>query len=87
MVQAVVTYVDWGYDPEAAAALFNFGSRNGPFEVENVSDAGRWIAALDAFGHKAVARTMTSGLNIIVVGDGRLAGGSDPRREGVPMGD
>jgi gamma-glutamyltranspeptidase / glutathione hydrolase len=87
VVKAIVAYVDWGYDPQAAAALFNFGSRNGPFEVEDVSDAGQWIAALDAFGHKAVAKAMTSGLNIIVLGDGRLTGGSDPRREGAAMGD
>jgi gamma-glutamyltranspeptidase/glutathione hydrolase len=87
VVKSVVAMVDWGYDPQAAAALFNFGARNGPFEVEDVSDADQWIAALDDLGHKAVAKSMTSGLNIIVVGDGELSGGSDPRREGAAMGD
>ena len=87
VVKSIVAHVDWNLDPQAAASLFNFGSRNGPFEVEAVNGADAWIAALDALGHKARAVDMTSGINMITVGDGKLEGGSDPRREGVAMGD
>lgn len=87
VVKAIVAMVDWGYDPQAAAALFNFASRNGPFEVEDVTGADRWVAAMEAFGGPAKTADMTSGLNIIAVGGGKLAGGSDPRREGAAMGD
>jgi len=87
VVKTIVAVIDWGMDPQAAAALFNFGARNGPFEIEAIADAGNWVAAMDAFGHKAVTKTMTSGLNVIVVGDGTLTGGTDPRREGEAMGE
>lgn len=87
VVKAIVAHVDWGMDPQAAADLFNFASRNGPFEVENVSGADAWVAALSAFGHEPRKADMTSGFNIIVSGDGKLAGGTDPRREGAAMGD
>ncbi|MCT8971595.1 gamma-glutamyltransferase [Microbaculum marinisediminis] len=87
VVKAIIAMVDWGYDPQAAAALFNFASRNGPFEVEDVTGADRWVAAMEAFGGPAKTADMTSGLNIIAVGGGKLAGASDPRREGAAMGD
>ena len=87
VVKAIVAMVDWGYDPQAAAALFNFASRNGPFEVEDVTGADQWIAAMETFGGPAKTADMTSGLNIIAIGGGKLTGGSDPRREGAAMGD
>ncbi len=87
VVKAIVAMADWGMDPQAAAALFNFTSRNGPFEIEDVADADQWVAAMETFGGKAKTADMTSGLNIILARDGKLLAGSDPRREGVAMGD
>ncbi|MEJ8573894.1 gamma-glutamyltransferase [Microbaculum marinum] len=87
VIKAIVAHVDWGLDPQAAASLFNFGSRNGPFEVENVPGADLWISALEDLGWTARQAEMTSGINMITIRDGKLQGGSDPRREGVAMGD
>ncbi|ESR24811.1 gamma-glutamyltransferase [Lutibaculum baratangense] len=87
VVKAVIALVDWGMDPQQAAALFNFGSRNGPFEIERMPGAERWRAQIEPFGHEVTLAEMTSGLHIIALRDGRLEGGADPRREGEAAGD
>ncbi|MGE0846491.1 MAG: gamma-glutamyltransferase family protein [Flavobacteriaceae bacterium] len=86
VVKAVVALIDWNMDPQQAAALANFGSRNGPFEIEDGVLAMLVRPGIEARGHEWRIAGMTSGLNIIVVGKG-LAGGSDPRREGAALGD
>jgi len=79
--------IDWGMDPQAAAALGAFGSRNGPLEIEE-GTAQDWLeAGLAARGHDIARPVMTSGLNIIRVARHGLLGGSDPRREGIAIGD
>lgn len=86
-VKALVALIDWGMDPQAAAALAAFGSRNGPLEIEE-GTAQDWLAAdLSARGHDIARPVMSSGLNIIRVAPEGLLGGSDPRREGVASGD
>mgnify|MGYP003351879841 CR=1 FL=1 len=44
-------------------------------------------AALEAKGHTIAIDSMTSGLNIIRSRSEVLFGGTDPRREGVALGD
>lgn len=87
VVKAIVAHLDWGMDAQAAAGLFNFGSRNGPLEIEALPGAEEWGEVLAALGHRVEIDEMTSGLNIITISGGRLEGGSDPRREGVALGD
>jgi gamma-glutamyltranspeptidase / glutathione hydrolase len=87
VVKALVGLLDWKLDAAAAAALPNFGSRGGSFEIEYGWDALWYAMKLRAFGHAINPDLMNSGLHIIVVRDGRLEGGADPRREGVALGD
>lgn len=88
VVKAVVGLIDWQLDAQAAAALANFGSRNGPFEIENGPDAVAVTAEMQKFGHQVQATEMTSGLHIVArASDGTLTGGADPRREGVAKGE
>jgi gamma-glutamyltranspeptidase/glutathione hydrolase len=88
VVKAIVGVLDWGLDAQAAADLANFGSRNGPFEIEEGFADLAAIQALRDRGHEIVTPEMTSGLNIIVrQADGTLEGGSDRRREGVALGE
>ena len=86
VAKALIATLDWNLDPQAAADLPNFGSRNGPTEVERGTELEGVHAALKSMGHEVRAIPMTSGLQVIRrKGDG-WQGGSDPRREGVARG-
>ncbi len=87
VVKALVAMIDWGMDPQAAAALGIFGSRNGPAELERGADMDAFADDLAALGHEIARPSMTSGLHIIRVTPETLLGGADPRREGIAIGD
>jgi gamma-glutamyltranspeptidase/glutathione hydrolase len=85
--KTIVAALDWGLGIQAAIDLPNFGSRNGPIEIEAGPDAERLRIGLAALGHKVAILEAASGLHgIMVIGDA-LVGGADPRREGVALGD
>jgi gamma-glutamyltranspeptidase / glutathione hydrolase len=90
--KTLVGVLDWNLDIQQAIALPNFGSRNGPTELEEGRFGAGVVEALKARGHDIREIDMASGLQGIVrvrLSDGRLgwAGGADPRREGVALGD
>jgi gamma-glutamyltranspeptidase/glutathione hydrolase len=96
VAKTLIALLDWNLDVQQAIALADFGSRNGPTELE----AGRFdpdvVGALQSRGHTVVQVPMTSGLQAIVAAHLRpdsgpaairWTGGADPRREGVAIGD
>ena len=91
VAKVLVGTLDWGLNMQQAIALPNFGSRNGPTELE----AGRFpddeIEQLKARGHKIRIGEQTSGLHgverIDIHGVPLWFGGADPRREGIAKGD
>jgi gamma-glutamyltranspeptidase/glutathione hydrolase len=97
VAKALVGLLDWKLDVQQAVALPDFGSRNGPTELE----AGRFgpevVQALQQRGHAIELVPMVSGLQAIVAvpltGEPaaatqiRWSGGADPRREGIAIGD
>ena len=91
VAKTLVGTLDWGLNVQQAINLPNFGSRNGPTELET----GRFPAAvqdaLKARGHSLRSYDMTSGLHgvqrISIHGEPWWFGGADPRREGVAKGD
>jgi gamma-glutamyltranspeptidase/glutathione hydrolase len=90
--KTLVGVLDWHLDIQQAISLPNFGSRNGPTELEKGRFGAGVVDALKARGHDIREIDMASGLQGIVrvrLPDGRLgwAGGADPRREGVALGD
>lgn len=92
---AIINYVgkvllgmlDWKLNVQEAINLPNFGSRNGPTELE----AGRVDAALgpalESRGHEVRYIDQTSGLQAIERTPTGWFGGADPRREGIARGD
>ncbi|HJV72684.1 MAG TPA: gamma-glutamyltransferase [Noviherbaspirillum sp.] len=96
---AIINYVgkvligtlDWGLNVQQAISLPNFGSRNGPTELE----AGRFseavVGQLKDRGHNVRLMEQTSGLQGImrtmIHGEEMWFGGADPRREGSVRGD
>ncbi|WP_448189205.1 gamma-glutamyltransferase [Azospirillum sp. sgz301742] len=87
VAKTLVGMLDWGMDPQQAVDLANFGSRNGPTELEKGTEAETWVSALEAKGHTVKVMEMTSGTQAILVTPNGLAGGADSRREGVAIGD
>jgi gamma-glutamyltranspeptidase/glutathione hydrolase len=92
VTKTLVGLMDWNLDVQQAISLPNFGSRNGPTELEKGQVSAALAEALKSRGHDVRELDMGSGLQGIVrvrLPDGRRgwAGGADPRREGIALGD
>ncbi|MDB5853769.1 MAG: ggt [Herminiimonas sp.] len=90
VVKVLVGVLDWGLDLQQAINLPNFGSRNGPTELELGRFDDDVRAALTARGHDLREAPQTSGLHGLMRvtrrGEGYWFGAADPRREGVAEG-
>ena len=91
VVKSIIAMVDWGLSPQQAAELPNFGSRNGPTELEQGTELTAMRPELERRAHAVNVMDFTSGLHILArQGQGksqRWQGGADPRREGAVRGD
>jgi gamma-glutamyltranspeptidase/glutathione hydrolase len=87
VARTLVAVLDWGLDPQAAVALPDFGSRNGPTELEAGQPIVSLAPRLRAIGHETIVTKHASGLQAIVRTKDGWIGGADPRREGTAMGD
>ncbi len=87
VTKTLLGIVDWNLDPQAAIALPNFGSQNGPTELEADTEVAHLAPKLRALGADVAVVEMTSGLHAIVRTPHGWVGGADPRREGVVMGE
>jgi gamma-glutamyltranspeptidase/glutathione hydrolase len=87
VVKTLVAALDWDMDIQQAIALPNFGSRNGPTELESGTAAAEWADPLRALGHEVRLIDMTSGVHGIQRTRNGWLGGADPRREGMAKGD
>ncbi len=89
--KVLVASMDWGLNIQQAIDLPNFGSRNGPTELEAGRVQSGLVEALQAKGHAVRVIDQNSGLHGImrleVHGAPLWFGGADPRREGVARGD
>ncbi|MBW3730446.1 gamma-glutamyltransferase [Aeromonas dhakensis] len=91
---AIINYVgktllgtqDWGLNLQQAINLPNFGSRNGPTELEAGRTPATVVEALKAKGHEVVLSEQTSGLQGVQRNAGGWLGAADPRREGIAKG-
>jgi gamma-glutamyltranspeptidase/glutathione hydrolase len=89
VAQSVVALIDWGLDPQQVAALPHFQNNNGKAPA-TLLEAGTSVtdlaSELERRGHAVAPTDLTSGLSIIAVGNGKLLGGADIRREGLAAG-
>lgn len=89
--KVLVGTMDWGLNVQQAINLPNFGSRNGPTELEQGRVSTELVEALKAKGHNVRVMEQTSGLQGIMLinvhGEEMWFGGADPRREGIVKGD
>lgn len=91
VAKVLVGTMDWGLNMQQAISLPNFGSRNGPTELEQGRVPDGLVDALAAKGHNVRIMEQTSGLQGImrmnVHGEEMWFGGADPRREGTVRGE
>lgn len=87
VVQAIVGHLDWGLDVQGAVAAPHLVNRFGKYELEKGTAATGLADDLAALGYTTEEKDLTSGLQMIAVSADGLTGGSDPRREGVSIGD
>jgi gamma-glutamyltranspeptidase/glutathione hydrolase len=91
VVKVLVGVMDWGLNVQEAISLPNFGSRNGPTELERGRVSPELAAELRARGHVIRLGDQTSGLQGImrvkIHGEDWWLGGADPRREGAVEGE
>ncbi|KAB8041438.1 gamma-glutamyltransferase [Janthinobacterium aquaticum] len=91
VAKVLVGTMDWGLNVQQAISLPNFGSRNGPTELEKDRIPASQIAVLQAMGHTVRVTEQNSGLQGIMRlhahGQDFWFGGADPRREGAVRGD
>jgi gamma-glutamyltranspeptidase/glutathione hydrolase len=85
--RTLVGVLDWKLGLQQAIAAPNMGSRNRETEIELGSALERVAASLRALGHPVESVPMVSGLHGIMRTPRGLAGGADPRREGVVLGE
>jgi gamma-glutamyltranspeptidase/glutathione hydrolase len=85
--KVLLATLGWGLNIQDAISLPNFGSRNGPTELEQGRVPESLVRELRERGHDVQLMSMTSGLQGIQrTADGWL-GGADPRREGIANGE
>ena len=91
VAKVLVGTLDWGLNVQEAISLPNFGSRNGPTQLETGRFPASEIEALKARGHLIRTVDENSGLHgierISIHGVPLWFGGADPRREGIAKGD
>ncbi len=79
--------IDWGLEPQQAVELGHVVNRGGATDLEEGTEAASFATELRERGHEVNVRALTSGLHVVRIDADGLAGGADPRREGVVRAD
>jgi gamma-glutamyltranspeptidase/glutathione hydrolase len=87
VARTLLYVLDGGLGLQQAIAAPNMGSQNRGTDIERGTALERVAGALRALGHPVEVVPMPSGLQGIQRTPQGLAGGADPRREGVVLGD
>lgn len=87
VVQALLSYIDWGMPVEEIVAAPHLINRFGKYDIEAGTTAEAFVEPLKTLGYEVNLSEMTSGLHAIELTPDGLVGSADPRREGVAVGD
>jgi gamma-glutamyltranspeptidase / glutathione hydrolase len=101
VLKTLVGVLDWGLNAQQSAGLVDFGASNNPtttvggehpnIDATNGGANDLLITGLRAMGHTVSTAAQASGVNTVMRttlgGAAVLSGGTDPRREGVVLGD
>lgn len=87
VAQTLVGVLDWDLDIQQAINLPKFTHRNDYTALEKDTAIAQLQTKLEARNHKVKVIDLNSGLHGIMLQNGELVGGADPRREGVAVGE
>jgi gamma-glutamyltranspeptidase/glutathione hydrolase len=87
VAKTLIAFLDWGMDVQAAVDMPHLVNRFGTYDLEAGTAAEAFAGQLEALGYKTNVRALNSGLHAIAITPDGLAGGADPRREGVALGE
>jgi gamma-glutamyltranspeptidase/glutathione hydrolase len=87
VAKTLIAILDWGMDVQAAVDMPHLVNRFGTYDLEAGTAAEAFAGQLEALGYKTNVRALNSGLHAIAITPDGLAGGADPRREGVALGE
>ena len=86
VANTIVAILDWGLDVQKAVSQPHAVNRFGTYEIEKATRLIEIKNSLKELGYDVTERSLNSGLNVIMIQNGSLFGGSDPRREGIAFG-
>ena len=86
VAKTLIAMIDWKMDAHTAIALPHLINRFGAYDLEEETSAEDFAPALVEMGYRVNSRNLNSGLHTITITDEGLAGGVDPRREGLAIG-
>ena len=86
VANTIVAILDWGLDVQKAVSQPHAVNRFGTYEIEKATRLIEIKNSLKELGYDVTERSLNSGLNVIMMNNGSLFGGSDPRREGIAIG-
>ena len=86
VANTIVAILDWGLDVQKAVSQPHAVNRFGTYEIEKATRLIEIKNSLKELGYDVTERSLNSGLNVIMMNNGSLIGGSDPRREGIAIG-
>ena len=87
VAKAIIAQLDWRMNVQEAINLPHAVNRFGTYDLEEGTGAIELQNELEEIGYKVNVRGLNSGLHAIVIDDGKLMGGADPRREGIAIGE
>lgn len=88
VAQALIGLIDAGDTPQTAVARPHAVETNGPLSLEKSPLLDAMVPELERLGYEVrPARAEISGLNIVMRTGAGYVGASDPRRDGVAIGD
>ena len=86
VANTIVAILDWELDVQKAVSRPHAVNRFGTYEIEKATRLIETKNSLQDLGYDVKERSLNSGLNVIMINNGTLFGGSDPRREGIAIG-
>lgn len=85
VVNSIISLIDWELNVQETASLPHGVNKYGTFYLEKNSKIVSLKTDLERMGYNVKLKNFNSGLNIIHIKN-KIFGGSDPRREGIAIG-